>query len=201
VALLVLAAVLDATLGCAAVGPAYQPRLVARGELTLGYDGRFEMYAGDRPLTQGLRWDGLEGYVRCVPAAARQAQGASSSGTAAIVLAALGGSLGLVSLGGLAGFAVDDGKHLAAFLGTGVGLAVVGTLLAGLSRQLRNQANGQAVDAMNLYNDSVGSLGATCADLTYPAPAGPIQPAPAAPPPPPPGEVPPAPPAGEALKP
>lgn len=140
------------------------------------------MYAGDRPLTHGPRWAGLEAYVRCVPRAARAAAGAASAGTTAVVLSALGASLGVASLGGFAGFAVDEGKHLGAFLGVGVGVAVLGAVLAGLSRTSKNRANGQAIDAMNLYNDSVGSLGATCDDLTYPAPAGPLPPAPTAPP-------------------
>ena len=137
------------------------------------------MYASNRLVAESLKWDGLNDYVRCVPEAALHARKASNDGQAAIVLTALGVSFGVASLGGFAGFAVDNGKYLGAFLGTGVGVAVVGTIIAGLSRLFKNRANGQAVDAMNYYNDSVGSLGATCADLTYPPPAGP---APAAPP-------------------
>jgi hypothetical protein len=178
------------TSGCATLGPPYEPRLVARGELTLTHDPGFRMYAGDRPLAEGVRWTGLEPYVRCVPEAARLARQASSDGATATLFTALGVGFGIASLGGLAGFAVADGKYVDAFLATGVGVAVLGTALAGLSNLFKNRANGQAVDAMNLYNDAVGSLGATCDDLTYPAPVGPaprlIPPEPALPPPPPP---------------
>lgn len=192
VALVSIAAIaaISPTLGCATVRP-YEPQLVARGEITLRYENGFEMSAGNRPLARGLEWKGLPEYVRCVPEAAKHAASASSAGTAAIVLSALGVSFGVASLGGFAGFGVADGKYLGAFLGTGVGVAILGTVFAGLSRSYKNRANGQAVDAMNLYNDSVGSLGATCDDLTYPPPVGP---GPVEPPPPPPLPVPSAPP-------
>jgi hypothetical protein len=78
-------------------------------------------------------------------------------------------TLAVASVGSLAGLA--DEQHEVIWLGAGVGTAGLAVLAGGLSRLLRNRANGQAVDAMNIYNDSVGSLGATCDDLTYPPPA------------------------------
>jgi hypothetical protein len=189
-----------------ALGPAgcattvYSPQVVARGELTLRYDEGFEMWAGGRRVARGLSYDGLPHYVRCVPAAAEQARAARHDGIAALTLSALGGSLGVISLGGLYG--LNDSAHQWAWFGSGIATAVTGTVLAGLGRLYRNSANGHAVDAMNFYNDSVGSLGATCDDLRYPPPLGPIPtippsaapPSPDAPPPPLDAPAPPAPP-------
>ena len=101
----------------------------------------------------------------------------------ALWLIVLGAGLGVLSLGGLSGVAVDRdlGHTFWALTGAGLTLAVTGAVFAGVARLYRNRANGQAVDAMNEYNDAVGSLGASCADLRYPPSAGPL---PALPPPP-----------------
>jgi hypothetical protein len=167
--------------GCAETN--YAARVVARGELTLRYHGAYEMWAAGQKVSQGLGWSGLESYVGCVDAARQHAAEARKAGRAAIGLSAAGGTFGVIALGGLAGFADPDRQWI--WLGSGLGLAALGIVLAGSGRAMRNRANGHAIDAMNYYNDSVGSLGATCADLTYPPPAGPAPeaPPPAAPPP------------------
>ena len=165
--LAVLALALLAT-GCATTR--YQPRIVARGELTLRYDDGFEMWAGGREVAHGVTWRGLREYVRCVPDAKRLASEARGHGDGALATSILGATFGLGALGGLSGLAVDDRDTRYAILGTGVGLAVTGLVFALVSQGLKNGANGRAVDSMNFYNDSVGSLGATCDDLTYPAP-------------------------------
>jgi hypothetical protein len=189
-ALVVVLAGAAPALSCATIEP-YDARLVARGELTLRYTDRFEMLAGNRPLTRGLTWDGLADYVACVPEARKHAEGAAAAGRTALVFTGLGVGLGVTGLGVFAGFGVEHGKYLGEFLLTGLAVATVGLVFAGLSRSFKNSANGQAVDAMNFYNDQVGSLGATCADLQYPAPAGPTPPG--AEPPPPPAATPPPP--------
>ena len=163
-----------ASLGCATTQ--YSPQLVARGELTLRYHGRFEMMAGNRMVARGLLWNGLADYVRCVPAAKDQADKAARDGMASLALSITGGIFGVLPIGALIGFGVDYPNNVGAWLGTGVGLAVVGVVLAGVGRKLKNSANGHAVDALNFYNDSVGSLGATCDDLRYPAPLAPEAP-------------------------
>jgi hypothetical protein len=163
--------VVGALSGCAALPPPYRPRLVARQELVLSYDGRFELVAGGRRVARGLAWSGLEEFVRCVPDAAAHAARAETAGRAAVAFTALGVGLGAGSLASLAGFAVNDGKDLAAWLGIGVGVAALGTVFAGLSRLEKNTANGSAVDAMNVYNDAVGSRGGSCSDGPTPAPA------------------------------
>ena len=48
-------------------------------------------------------------------------------------------------------------------LGAGLGAAVVGIVLAATSRPLRNHGHGHAIDALNYYNDAIGSVGGTCA--------------------------------------
>jgi hypothetical protein len=161
------------TVGCATT--TYTPRVVARGELTLRYQGGFEMWGGGKQVAHSLLWSGLPEYVRCVPEAHEQAMAAANSGRAAVTLSILGGTLGALAVGGLIGASVDyaPDSHLAAWLGGGVGVATLGTVAAGLGRLFKNRANGHAVDAMNLYNDRVGSLGASCDDLSYPQPAGP----------------------------
>ena len=165
-ALVLLVAAGGAGSGCAE--SSYDAQLGARGELTLRYHRNYEMWAGGRKVAHGLGWRQLEDYVGCVGAAREQAIAARTRGRASVALAATSGSLAVLSLGGLTGFADTD--HQWQWLGSGLAVAGVAVVLAGTSRALRNQANGHAVDAMNYYNDSVGALGATCADLTYPEP-------------------------------
>ena len=163
--------------GCAASNTRYEPQIVARGELTLRYDGGFALVGGGRSIARSLGWRGLSEYVRCVPAARAHAERAASDGAVAVALAILGGAFAggaiTTAVVGVATTGADDTPRLLAFLGAGVGAAIVGALFAGLGRLHRNRANGHAVDAMNFYNDAVGSLGATCDDLRYPSPAGP----------------------------
>ena len=181
--------------GCAA-STSYVPAVTARGELVLRYDNHFEAWSDGKRVARGLGWRGLDDFVRCVPRAHDEAVGARAAGTRAVVFSAIGGSLGVIALGGLYGLV--DTNHEWQWLGAGAGTAAAGLLFAGLGRMARNIANGRAVDAVNYYNDAVGSLGATCSDLTYPPPAGPVVPAPVAAPPsppsPPPTDAPPPPP-------
>jgi hypothetical protein len=170
--------------GCAT--SSYAPQVVARGELLLRYDGGFEMWGGGRLVARGLTYRGLPEYVRCVPAAHDQARQARRSGQAAVAMSVLGATFGLVSLGGFYGvYEITQGNPSLGWpiVGGAVGVAAVGTVMAGLSRLYKNRANGHAVDALNYYNDAVGSLGATCDDLRYPAPQSP-PPVPELPPPP-----------------
>lgn len=182
-----LAIALALSLAGCAENTVYVPRVVARGEVTLRYRGGFEAWAGGRRIARGLDWRGLAPYVGCVPAAREHAEAAAAYGRRALGFSVTGGVLGGLAVGGLLG--VIDEPNRWAWLGSGLGAAVLGAIFAGAGRLHRNLANGHAVDAINFYNDAVGSLGATCADLTYPAPT-PL-PAPPAPPPPPPSEVPP----------
>jgi hypothetical protein len=165
-----LSLALGPLLGCGATTH-YTPALVARGELTLRYDNRFELWAAGRPVAHGLTYHGLPDYVRCVPTAHRHARQAVTHGGTAVAFSVIGGTLGVLALGGLYGL-YDEGNRWI-WLGSGVGAATLGTIFAGLGRMFKNSANGHAVDAMNYYNDAVGSLGATCDDLRYPPPAAP----------------------------
>ncbi|XXX81803.1 hypothetical protein WMF30_23880 [Sorangium sp. So ce134] len=180
------ACVLGCTLlGCASGQTMYTPRVVARGELTASYDDGFTLWAGGRKVAESYHYDGLEHFVRCVPEAREHARAASSNGHAATTFSTLGVALGVGSLGGFAGlyFHDKDETAMATILGAGAIVAVTAVVFGALSRPAKEDAHGHAFDAMNYYNDAVGSLGATCDDLAYPPPAGPEPPA--SPPPPP----------------
>jgi hypothetical protein len=155
--------------GCASSN--YSAQVVARGELTLRYDGGFEMSAAGRRVASGLTYGGLEHHVRCVPQAREHAVRAASAGRAAIAFSVLGGTLGAGGLVGLVGLV--DQNNWVPWVAGGLGSAAIGLTFSILSWRYKNHANGNAIDAMNFYNDSVGSLGATCDELVYPAPAGP----------------------------
>lgn len=151
--------------GCGHGVSTYAPQLRAQGELTLHYDDGFSMTAEGREVASGNTWGGLTDYVKCVPKAKEHAEGAESAGTGAMVLSWLGGGIGVASLGSLAGLAVYDEKKpdlTYGILGIGVAAAVTGVVLAAIGRNEKNVANGNAVDAMNYYNDAVGSYGGTC---------------------------------------
>jgi hypothetical protein len=155
--------------GCA--NTQYAPQVLARGELVLQNHDGLEMHAGGRRIARALSWGGLDRYVGCVSEARQHALSAQRNGRASTALAVIGGALGVAALGGFIGFA--DQPHLFEWLGGGVGAGVLGAIFAGTSHLLRNRANGHAVDALNYYNDAVGSLGATCDDLRYPPSSGP----------------------------
>jgi hypothetical protein len=165
-------------MGC--VSTQYAAQVVARGELTLQNRDGLEMRAAGRRVARGLSWNGLDRYVGCVAEAREHAVAARHNGRASTALAVLGGTFGVLALGGLVGFA--DRDHLWQWLAGGVGSGTLGAIFAGTSHLLRNRANGHAVDAMNYYNDAVGSLGATCDDLRYPPSAGAAPPVPLEPP-------------------
>lgn len=181
--------------GCTSGMTTYFPNVVARGELTLRYDDGFQIYGGNRVVAESYSYDGLSDYVRCVPEAASHAKSAESRGQTAITLSTLGIVFGLSGMGGIGGvyFYEKDPELMWGILGSGLVLAISGVVLGGLSRRAKEDAHGHALDAVNYYNDAVGSLGATCDDLEYPAPAGPAAEGEAAQPPapaPPSGQVP-----------
>lgn len=167
--------------GCATTQ--YAPQVVARGELTMRYQGGFEIYAGRERLSSGLTYPRLTHYVRCVPEAHKHAQAARGSGIGAVTTSIVGGTLGAAGLVGLIGLADQD--RLGIWLGASLAASSVGLVFSIVGWRLKNHANGHAHDAVNFYNDAVGSLGATCDDLSYPAPAGDVPPLPLAPVPPP----------------
>ncbi len=191
IALAVLAALSSATLSGGCASTQYAPQVVARGELTLRYDGGFQVYAGHERLSSGLSYPHLAHYVRCVPEAHKHAQSARRSGIGAITTSILGGTMGAAGLVGLAGLADQD--RLGLWLGLSLGLSTTGLVFSIVSWRLKNHANGHAHDAVNFYNDAVGSLGATCDDLRYPPPAGPLPAMPLAPADPAPASLPPPP--------
>jgi hypothetical protein len=158
--------------GCGAATK-YTPQLRAEGELTLHYDNGFSMHAEGQEIASGVTWGGLTEYVQCVPMAKRHARSAESYGGGAVALSWIGAGIGLGSLGSLGGLAVyEQDKDLAAgILGIGVAAAITGVVLAAVGRNMKHDANGHAIDAMNYYNDQVGSYGGTCKKPVAPPPA------------------------------
>lgn len=158
--------------GCGSGMTQYTPQLRARGELTPHYDNGFSMTAEGKEIASGNTWGGLTDYVECVPRAKKHAERAEAAGAAATVLSIMGGGIGIASFGGLAGVAVyDKDPNLGgAILGIGVAAAVTGVVLAAIGRHEKNVANGNAIDAMNYYNDAVGSYGGTCKKPAAPLP-------------------------------
>lgn len=166
-----IASVVSVTLlsGCSSALTTYTPRLVAQGELTLRYDDGLQIWAGKKQLTDAPAFEGLSDYVRCVPAAREHAAAAESDGQAAIGTGITGGVLGVGSLSGLTGLAFieEDETKMWALFGTGIAVGLLGISFALISRNLKNTANGHAVDALNYYNDEVGYYGGSC-DLPRP---------------------------------
>lgn len=158
--------------GCGHGVTSYVPQLRAQGELTLRYDDGFSMTAEGTEIASGNGWSGLSEYVKCVPKAKEHADAAQSAGAAATALSWIGAGIGLASLGSLAAVA-DYEKHEETsnvVLSLGLTAAVTGVVLAAIGRAQKPVANGHAVDAMNYYNDEVGSLGGTCKKPPAPLP-------------------------------
>ncbi len=171
-----LASSLALCAGCAPAMTGYSPAHVGPAELTLRYEKGVQVYSGRQHLTEGPVYRGLASHVRCVPKAYEHARYAEKHGRARRGLAWSGGAMGVASLGGLSGFAFleDEPKTAFALLGAGLGVAVLGIVLASASRSAGNQAHGNAIDAINYYNDAVGSVGGSCAEMGDVASAPPL---------------------------
>lgn len=149
--------------GCGSGLTVVQPSVVAPHELTLRYDNEFQIYSPEGEVATGYRYDGLADYVHCVPEALKQAEGAQSAGNAAVGLTISGIGLGVGGLAGLAGLNYSNKPEVMwGFLLGGLGAEVVGLILTSVGRRMKVEANGRAVDAVNFYNDAVGSRGGRC---------------------------------------
>jgi hypothetical protein len=159
----VLSALLLASLaGCGTTTTTYTPRFSAPSELHLRYRSALEIWAGDRKVAESSAYAGLAVHVACVPEARRHAEQAQSSGHSAHVFSWLGGSLAVVGLGGLTAIAVEDSGAQIALVTTGLALEVLGLISAGVGYGARKKADGNALDAVNFYNDAVASDNASC---------------------------------------
>lgn len=159
--------VLGTASGCAATY--YEPGLTARSEITLRYRPYLglEMWAGRERIASAIGgYAGLFEHVRCVPKAAGHARRARRHGvlagvfTAGSVVVAVGGivhsTYGLLS-------AHDEDpllQHMYGIYG-----AVSLTLMMLSNGYFEPHARGHAVDAMNFYNDEMGSLGRSCSEV------------------------------------
>lgn len=150
--------------GCGSGVTRYPPQAVAQYELIPRYDGGIELWAAGQPVAEGYRYSGLTNFVGCVPEARAHASAAESDGGTAVGLSIAGGVLAGVGLAGLGGVAYKDTNTtaMAGFLISGIAVEVLAVTLAAIGRAHKTSANGHAIDAMNYYNDAVGSQGRRC---------------------------------------
>lgn len=162
--------------GCGSGLTVVQPSVLGPHELTLRYDNEFQVYSPQGPVATGIRYEGLADYVHCVPEALKQAEGAQSAGNTAVGLTVTGIGLGVGGLVGLAGLNYSDKPEVMwSFLLSGLGAEVLGLILTSVGRQQKVEANGRAVDAVNFYNDAVGSRGGRCTRRGAEVPEPPAQ--------------------------
>ncbi len=178
--------------GCGSGFTAVEPRVLAPHELTLRYDNEFQIHSPEGIVATGVRYDGLTDYVGCVPDAERHAIAAESAGDTAVGLTVSGIVLGVGGIGGLAGLAYQNKPDvMAGLLLGGLGVEILGLVLTAVGRATKVDANGHAVDAVNYYNDAVGSRGGRCGprgaemparqEVDAPAAPAPIRPVPVQP--------------------
>lgn len=162
-AILTLGALLTAT-GCTYAPTLRRPAHVAEHELVLTYEDGYVVSAEGHEIARAYEYKGLSEYVRCVPYARAHADQAERAGAAAVPLQIAGGVTAFAGLGGLSGIAYlgkNDGLAAGLLLG-GFALQLVGLALVGGGAKAKVDANGHAIDAMNYYNDQVGSRGRSC---------------------------------------
>jgi hypothetical protein len=150
--------------GCTYAPSIHAPRVVAPHELVLTYEDGYVLSAEGRTVAKAYAYEGLTDYVHCVPRAREHAIDAESDGSAAVPLQITGGVLAFGGLGGLSGLAYLDknGGVAAGLLLGGLGMQIIGLALVAGGAKAKVAANGHAVDAMNYYNDAVGSRGRRC---------------------------------------
>lgn len=151
-------------------------QVMARGEIAVRMNDGLELTAEGRVVGRSPVFRELPEFVRCVEPARSDALVARHHGRRARAFSILGATLGLGALVGFA--ALADRDHAYAYLGTSLGSGLLGLGFASAGMRHKRVAIGRALDAANRYNDAVGSLGATCLDLRYPAPSGPRSPLP-----------------------
>jgi hypothetical protein len=149
--------------GCA-TATAYHPAVTAPGELTLSYGNGVEVWNGQKQVARSFSYEGLPDFVRCVPDAARHAEAARDAGRSAALFSGLGIGLALTgTAGGLTGAELSrSSTGVTAFLVGGLVMEVAAVTFGALSLGQKSQANGHASDAVNYYNDAVGSVGQVC---------------------------------------
>ena len=147
------------------------PQVVARHELILRYPGHLVIDAGHEPLTEAPRFSGLASFVHCVGPAHWHALQAEWHGQRALALSGI--AIGLAAAGVLGyalvgvGAAAGSDNWVAVPLLAGLIASSGGIMTAWFARWDVLRAHGNAVDAVNYYNDEIGSWGGRCG----PAPA------------------------------
>ncbi|MGC4120937.1 MAG: hypothetical protein QM765_41455 [Myxococcales bacterium] len=151
--------------GCATASTTFPPKRVAEHELTLGFRDEVEVREGPNTLVAtGPGYLGLTDFVWCVPDASRHAEAAEAEGALGsrlFVVSFLSSSLGLGGLAGL-GFKGRDDPLMAAMLVSGAALEALSIATGAASYSAKKRAHGNAVDAVNFYNDALGFSGGGC---------------------------------------
>ncbi len=149
-------------LGCAST--THAPLTASADELYLQYDGGFEVWSNGSLIATGPGWAGLQDHVGCSPAARKHAEAAESEGGFSMAYRILGGGLALggvgAFVGGVANFDDKDGRWV--WVGAGLSSVALATVFAVLGRHKQVQANGNAVDALNYFNDAVYADAGQC---------------------------------------
>ena len=158
-------AVVALSTACTTARSAYAPTRSMPGELTLRYDSGFEVRSEKGVVAHGPGYYGLADFVRCVPDAERHAKAAEADGTGAHLLSAFSIGFAIAGLGGLGGLYYNhkDDSAMAALLLTGLGIEIVAVALGAASMGAKTKAHGNALDAVNYYNDARGFSGESCA--------------------------------------
>jgi hypothetical protein len=149
---------------CGGYQSQYVRQSAPAGELVWRYDSHLQVTRNGRVVAEGGDWAGLPEVVSCVPRARDWASTATSRHRTGTLLlwAGLIGMLGGLAVGSVV--ALSDTSSTDNLLG---GVAIIGGgLVFGLATAptgayFRGTADARGIDAVNFYNDQVGS-GAAC---------------------------------------
>ncbi|MEL6545297.1 MAG: hypothetical protein AAFQ82_11775 [Myxococcota bacterium] len=147
---------------CGSTSSSYTRQLAADSELSLFYRDKLYVYQGAEVIEDGPTFTALPKVTSCVPKAHTHAVRARRSGRVSRVLRVIGATAGVASLGGLAGLAQDDRDTALTYIGVGAGVALTGLIFASVAHSTEIQAQGNAVDSVNYWNDAMGFDGGRC---------------------------------------
>lgn len=131
-------------------------------ELNFSYDDKLYLYQGTLLIDDGPTFSNLPEITHCVEDAHRHDKKARRAGRKSRVLRGIGAVLGVASVGGFAGLGQDDPETALTYLGAGIGVATLGLVFVAAGHDAQIQAQGNAVDSANYWNDAMGFEGRSC---------------------------------------
>lgn len=115
--------------------------------------GGLTAWSNGRRVARSPNWRGLDDYVRCVPSAYAMARHAHRDGNASRAMLWMGIALAAGSFASLGGLA--DRQHGTLWVTGGLLVGAGGAILAAApAESVQDRANGEAIDAINAFNDS-----------------------------------------------